>query len=80
MSEIHAHAVLNDLIDTKFTGSRDDLLQRIEGRFGAAASFCACSAEGMSVQQLVDFLVAREKLVVSEGGTYALNISEVCDH
>jgi hypothetical protein len=33
----------------------------------------------MSAEQLIDFLVLREKLALADG-RYSLNISEVCDH
>ncbi len=48
--------------------TRKELVADITRKFGAEARFFTCSAEGMTAEQLVDFLEARGKFLAQEGG------------
>lgn len=58
----HAHEVMEMMITSNRRFSRETLTAAIEERFGEAASFNACCAEGMTAGELIDFLWQRGKL------------------
>lgn len=59
--------------------SRTEILADIENAFGADARFHTCSAEGMTADELIDFISARSKLVGPEDAM-TIDRSQVCDH
>lgn len=68
MNQVHGHEVLRMMLGSGKAYTRATLLQDIERAFGAQARFCTCSAEGMTAEQLVDFLEAKGKFVPQANG------------
>ena len=64
----HGHEVLRMMIeaDRPFTG--ESLRAAIAERFGADGRFHTCSSEGLTAQELVEFLAKRGKLRPVGGG------------
>ncbi len=61
--------------------TKQDLIDAIIERFGAAEQFCTCSAEGMTAAELVDFLEARGKFMPAAGKEdFTVDITKVCNH
>lgn len=80
MESIHGHAVLEMMLESPSGfASEAALVAAIEARFGAAARFHTCSAEGMDAAELVAFLAARGKFAPVSGG-FNTAPEKICAH
>lgn len=79
MSSIHGHEVMNFMIESGESYTREALIETIQQKFGAEAQFHTCSAEGMSAEALVDFLQQRGKFVAKDDG-FSTDSSKICNH
>jgi probable metal-binding protein len=79
MTDTHAHEVMHMMLEQDDGFSRESLTKAIIDRFGADARFCSCSAAGMDVHTVIDFLESRGKFVARGGGFSTLE-SNICDH
>jgi probable metal-binding protein len=79
MTDIHAHEVMQMMLEQDEVFSRESLGQAITERFGASATFHSCSESGMDVHTVIDFLESRGKFVVRDDG---FNTAEdkICNH
>ncbi|MFC1778307.1 YecH family metal-binding protein [Pseudomonadota bacterium] len=79
MKDIHAHEVMHMMLEQNEIFSRESLGQAIIKRFGANARFHSCSASGMDVHAVIDFLESRGKFVARDDG---FNTAEdkICNH
>jgi probable metal-binding protein len=77
MKQVHGHEILRLLHDANPPLTRSELAQEVQRRFGANARFCTCSADSMTLDELIAFLAARGKLVEHEGCLIA-DISQMC--
>jgi probable metal-binding protein len=79
MTDIHAHEVMQMMLEQDEGFSRESLGRAIIERFGASARFHTCSASGMDVHAVIDFLESRGKFVVCDNG---FNTAEdkICNH
>lgn len=68
MDQIHGHEVMEMMVASGKTYTRETLVRDIIETFGPDARFHTCSAANMTAGQLVDFLDARGKLVPRDGG------------
>jgi probable metal-binding protein len=59
--------------------SRESLAWAIMERFGKGATFCSCSAAGMDVQAVIDFLESRGKFVAQDDGFNTAQ-DKICNH
>ncbi len=66
------------MIATDRSQTREGLLESIAERFGADARFHTCAADGMTADELIDFLVARGKFRTVDGG-WRVDEGEICD-
>lgn len=80
MESIHGHEVLGMMLETPGGfASEAALVAAIEVRFGTAARFHTCSAEGMDAAALVAFLAGRGKFVPSGAG-FSTAPEKICAH
>ena len=79
MNQIHGHEVLEMMLASGKTYTKDTLVKDIVGKFGQDARFFTCSAENMTAEQLVGFLDARGKLVQREDG-FQTSKDVMCQH
>jgi probable metal-binding protein len=79
MTEIHAHEVMHMMLERGEAFSRESLARAIVERFGADARFHSCSADGMDVDAVIDFLESRGKFVPHDGGFNTLR-TRICNH
>ena len=77
--QIHGHEVIAMMIESRQAFSRESLAAAIETRFGAAARFHTCSADGMAAAELVDFLESRGKFMPRAEG-FTVDPDRVCQH
>ena len=68
MKQIHGHEVLEMMMDSGKSYTRESLVREIEAKFGADARFYTCSAGNLTAEQLVTFLDSRGKFVPRGGG------------
>lgn len=67
-SSIHGHEVLRMMLASGKAYTRESLQRDIVERFGAAARFHTCSAEGLTTEQLIEFLDQRGKFTGGADG------------
>ena len=80
MSEsIHGHEVMEMMVASGKTYTRESLEVEIVEKFGADARFHTCSAENMTAKELVDFLEDRGKFINSDEG-FSTDPEKICDH
>jgi probable metal-binding protein len=80
MSEsVHGHEVMQFMLEAGGTFSRESLKDAVIDRFGPDTRFHTCSAEGMTAEQLIDFLAAKGKFVEAEGG-FNTRSDRICNH
>ncbi len=76
MSEIHAHEILRMMEGNSYTAAT--LREAIIDKFGAVARFNTCSAKGMDVDVVIEFLTAKGKFKPTESG-FTMDIEKVCN-
>ena len=77
--EIHAHEVMHMMLERDEDFSRESLAQAIIERFGADATFRSCSAAGMDVNAVIEFLESRGKFVARDDGFNTAR-DKICEH
>lgn len=76
---VHGHAVLEILLAAPSPMTRAALLQTTEEEFGADARYHTCSADDMTIEELLQFLLERRKITEADGYLTA-HREEMCDH
>ena len=76
---IHGHDVLNMMIESGESYTKEILVESIHARFGEAARFHTCSASEMTAAELVAFLAARGKFIPAADG-FSTYESKICRH
>lgn len=76
--QIHAHEVLHMMEGHSYT--KASLRQAIIDKFGADQLFHTCSAEGLTVDELIQFFTERGKFVPTEADSFTVNSSKICNH
>ena len=76
---IHGHEVMEMILTAETPYSRAALQQAVANRFGEAARFHTCSAQEMTLDELLIFLGRRGK-VVEVDGVLETSRGEICNH
>ncbi len=79
MPEAHVHDIMQMMMETGATYTRESLKKAIIDRFGITTTFCSCSESMMSASDAVTFLENRGKFIPSEDGFYT-DESKKCSH
>lgn len=77
MEQIHAHEVLFMMEGNSY--SEASLRAAIIQKFGKEQRFYACSADDMTIDQLIDFLKQKGKFMPANDG-FMVDITKVCSH
>lgn len=77
ITEIHGHEVLHLLDAAEPRLTRATLAREASRLWGAEARFHTCSSAAMSLDELIDMLVRKGK-VVDEAGVLSVNFARVC--
>jgi len=77
--EIHAHEVMQMMLELDKDFSRESLAQAINDRFGPGTKFYSCSAVGMDADAVIDFLESRGKFVARDDGFNTAQ-NKICSH
>ena len=76
---IHGHEVMHFMLEKGGSFTRETLEKSIIEHFGADTRFHACSAEGMTAAELIDFLAAKGKFIESDAG-FNTQADKICNH
>ncbi|GAA5218351.1 YecH family metal-binding protein [Corallincola platygyrae] len=79
MASIHGHQVLELILSSAANQTLSELRKLITSTFGEEAEYHTCSAEGMNVDTLLEFLVARGK-IAGEANKLNVDPSKICNH
>jgi len=80
MSEsIHGHEIMEMILTAKPPYSREGLEAEVSSRFGESPRFHTCSAQNMTLDELLQFLGSRGKVVEAEG-VLGTSRGQICDH
>lgn len=79
MPDTHAHDIMHMMLEHPEGFTRASLERAIVERFGPHATFCSCSASGMNVGQVIDFLESRGKFVPAGEG-FNTAPDRICNH
>ncbi len=81
MESIHGHEVMQMMIDSSESFTKESLETAIISKFGTDARFHTCSAENLTPRELVDFLESRGKFTdTDEGEGFKTSPEQICDH
>ena len=75
---IHGHDVMRKMIESGKVYSEESLRTSVAEWFGATARFHTCSAENMTIDELIAFLAERSKFTTEDGG-FRVNEAEICE-
>jgi len=76
-TSIHGHDVIHLINDAAPPLTRTALVAEVAARYGVEPRFHTCSAGGMTLDDLLAFLLSRDKVVERDGRLY-VNFGEVC--
>lgn len=76
----HAHDVMQILAGQSRPLPASEIKSLIHERFGLDADFGSCSMDGMDADQVIQFLMDRQKLSEVELGKFVLEGNHSCGH
>ena len=79
MEKIHGHELINLIAQKETAMSLKEIKEAAEKDLGQDVSYFTCSESSMNIEQMIQFLVERRKLIKKDNG-YVINSGEVCDH
>ncbi len=80
-NHVHGHEVMEMMIASGESYTRDTLRAAIHEKFGQATRFFTCSAEQMTADELIDFLESRGKFQPTDGSEgFQTDPSKICNH
>ena len=78
-NSIHGHEVMQMMIDSGKSYTKESLEQEMIEKFGSDTTFYTCSAQGMSAKELVDFLEKKGKFFGTDEG-FQTSQESICNH
>ncbi|MBL8013016.1 MAG: YecH family protein [Candidatus Omnitrophica bacterium] len=79
VQRIHAHEVMQMMMDSGVSYSKESLAQEMTAKYGSQARFFTCSMENMTAPELIDFLEVLGKFV-PKGQGFSTDKSKLCSH
>lgn len=76
---VHGHEVLHMMEGNNYS-TKEGLVQAIISKFGPDERFYTCSADGMTAEELVDFLEVRGKFMPSGNKDFTVDTTKICNH
>ena len=77
--QVHGHDVMEMMMASHQSYSKDSLKAAIIEKFGADTRFHTCSAENMDADALIGFLAQRGKFAAGTDG-FTVNPDAICQH
>lgn len=79
MNQVHGHEVMNMMMESKKIYTRESLIEEIHQKFGQDLRFFTCSSEGLTPEELIDFLRSRGKFTEKSDG-FCMVPEDMCRH
>lgn len=79
MNQVHAHNVLNMLLDAETPFTLEALKQAVFVEYGEDVRFHTCSQQDLTLDALLVFLLDRRK-VIQDGDVITANRDRMCNH
>lgn len=79
MKDLHGHELINLIAKQEKELSIEEIKTLAKAEFGEKVVYHTCSMEGMNTEDLINFLIAAQKLVKKEDG-YMINQANICNH
>jgi len=79
MEQAHVHDIMQMMMESGETYTRESLKKAIIEKFGIRTTFCSCSDSMMSAGDAVAFLESRGKFIPAVDGFYT-DESKKCSH
>lgn len=79
MDSIHGHEVMRMMVGAPRPFTEEALEAAVVKQFGGDARFHTCSAEDMTARELIHFLKARDKFIITREGL-SMAQDNICDH
>jgi probable metal-binding protein len=76
---VHGHEILHFMLEMGGGFSKESLKAAIINRFGAETRYHTCSAQGMTAEELIDFLASKEKFIEAGNG-FNTQPEKICNH
>ncbi len=76
---LHAHSVLDIIVHNPGIFTPGSLRTEIEKRFGKEIRFTNCSGRLFDTDQLLQFFIARQKIVISDDHIFPVR-QNICNH
>lgn len=77
--QIHGHEVMEMMLSSNRSYSKNSLCEAIADRFGKEARYYTCSQDNMTAEDLVDFLESKGKFIETDTG-FNTSPDKMCDH
>lgn len=79
-TSFHVHEVLEMLSTVKTPLTALEIQNMVTQNFGPQAQFNSCSMSDITAATILDFFLARNKVVETEPGKFILNTHSSCGH
>lgn len=79
ITSVHGHEIMQLIHEADPPLTREQLVEQVKQRFGEQVEFHACAGGGMTLDDLLDFLFQRGK-VVEVDGQLSTDIGLMCNH
>lgn len=76
---VHGHEVMHLMLEMGGSFTKDSLRDAIVAHFGADARYYTCSAQGMTAEELIEFLSGKGKFV-DTGSGFNTQPDMICNH
>ncbi len=79
MNNIHGHEVIQMIMQSATSSSKDDLIKQVISKFGEDTRFFNCSTDGMTAEGIVSFFENKGKIRFNDSG-FEFGSAEGCKH
>jgi probable metal-binding protein len=79
-TSLHGHDVIRLIGAAPAPLTRPQIEEAITRQAGGGVSFHVCAGDGMSLDELLAFLMQRGKITQHADGTFTADVALMCDH
>lgn len=78
MKQLHGHEVINLIVEANKPLTLDEIKTMADNTFGTDTRYYTCSASDLNTEELLEFLMKRNKLI-KKGDGYVMDAGDICD-
>ena len=79
MESVHGHELINLIAQANKPLTIEEIKEMAQTKIGNDIRYYTCSDSSMDLDEMINFLLVREKLIRKNEG-YMINFGNVCDH